>query len=140
MPLLSKLSSFWRNLLHKTQIEQDLDEEARSYIEMLTDEKVKAGATPQEARRAALIEFGGLDQVKEQVRDVRVGAFLEILWYDTRHAARSLAKNPGFAAVAVLTTRSWHWWHPRDLQRDLRRAAESLALCGQRPFGGAGCS
>ncbi len=47
MPLLSKLSSFWRNLLHKTQIEQDLDEEARSYIEMLTDEKVKAGATPQ---------------------------------------------------------------------------------------------
>ena len=103
MPLLSKLSSFWRNLLHKTQIEQDLDEEARSYIEMLTEEKVKAGATPQEARRAALIEFGGLDQVKEKVRDVRVGAFLETLWYDTRHAARSLAKNPGFAAVAVLT-------------------------------------
>ena len=61
MPLLSKFVSFWRNLFHKTQIEQELDEEARSYIEMLTEEKVKAGKTPEEARRAALIEFGGLD-------------------------------------------------------------------------------
>ena len=47
MPLFSKLSSLWRNLFHKTQIEQDLDEEARSYIEMLTDEKVEP-ARPRE--------------------------------------------------------------------------------------------
>ena len=103
MPLFSKLSSLWRNLLHKTQIEQDLDEEASSYIEMLTEEKVRTGKTPEEARRAALIEFGGLDQVKEQVRDARVGVFLETLWYDLRYAARSLANSRAFTAMAVLT-------------------------------------
>src|SRR5262245_11979288 len=103
MLLLSKLTSFWRNLFHKTRIEQELDEEARSYIEMLTEEKVRAGASREEARRAALIEFGGLDQVKERVRDVRIGVFLETIWLDLRYATRTLAKSRGFTAVAVLT-------------------------------------
>jgi putative ABC transport system permease protein len=103
MPLLSRISSFLRNLFHMTHVEQDLDEEARSYLEMLADENVKAGKTPEDARRAALIEFGGLDQVKEQVRDARVGVFLETIWLDLRNATRTLAKSPGFTAVAVLT-------------------------------------
>ena len=91
MPLLSKFVSFWQTLLRKARVEQELDEEIRSYIEMLTEEKVQAGETQEEARRAALIEFGGLDQVKERVRDARVGVFLETLWQDLRYAARALA-------------------------------------------------
>ena len=103
MPLLSKLSSFWRNLFHKTQIEQDLDEEARSYIEMLADENVKAGKTPEEARRAALIEFGGW--IRSRSRYETYGLESSSKHYgrtSLRHSACS-AKNPGFTAVAVLT-------------------------------------
>ena len=103
MPLLSHLSSLWRNLFHKERIERDLDEEVRAYVDLLTEEKFKGGMTPQEARRAALIQLGGVDQVEEQVREVRIGAFLETLLKDARLGLRMLIKNPGFTTVAVIT-------------------------------------
>src|SRR5690349_15370656 len=102
MPLLPRLSSLWRNLSNKGRVEQELTEEVQAYLELLIEAKIKEGVKPTEARRAALIEMGGMEQVKEKVREVRMGQTLETIWQDLRYGVRILAKQPGFTAVAVL--------------------------------------
>ena len=103
MPILPRLSSLWRNLFHKDQPEQELTEEVHAYLELLIEAKIKKGLSPAEARRAALIEMGGVEQVKESVREVRMGHFLETMWQDLRYGARMLMKKPGFTLIAVFT-------------------------------------
>src|SRR5215510_14980301 len=103
MPLLPRLSSLWRNLFHKSRKEQELTEEIDAYLEMLIEHKIKEGLNPAEARRAALIELGGREQVKEKVREARAGHQLENLWRDLRYGLQTLRRNPGFTAVAVLS-------------------------------------
>jgi len=83
--------------------DRELDRELAGYVKLLTEENIKAGMSPDEARRAALVEVGGVEQVKERVRDVRPGARIETLWRDVRYAARSLAWNPAFTIVAIVT-------------------------------------
>ena len=79
MLLLSRLSSLVRNLLQKDRVDADLDEEIRSYASMAADEKRRAGLGAEDARRAALVELGGVEQVKEEVREVRQGALADQL-------------------------------------------------------------
>src|ERR1700733_6698377 len=102
MQFLSRLSSLRRNFFARARVERDLDAELRVYLEQVTDENCGAGMGPTEARRAACIELGGMEQVKEEVRQVRTGQMLEELLQDLRYGFRTLRKNLAFTAVAVL--------------------------------------
>ena len=98
-----RILSLFRNLFRKRENEQALEDELRSSLEALTQEKMKQGLSQSVARREALLEIGGIEQVKERVRAVRAGRFVEDLAKDIRYALRQLRRNRSFTAVAVLT-------------------------------------
>src|SRR5690348_14216826 len=96
---LQRLFSFFR----RAQLDGDLDVEMSSHLELAIEENLRRGLSHAEARRQALLRFGGPQQAKEQHREARALLLLEILLKDLRFALRLFGKNPGFTAVAVLT-------------------------------------
>ena len=84
-------------------MERELDEEMRFHLEMEIAKNVKAGMAEVEARRAAVLAFGGVDRMAEAHRDARGTRVVEDIFADLRYAARSLARAPGFVAVSIFT-------------------------------------
>ena len=95
--------NWWQRLFKREQAEKRLDAELRFHLETLVAAKVRDGLTEDEARRLVRLEFGGLDQVKEECRDARGTRWVETIAQDLRFAWRTLRKSPAFAVIAVLT-------------------------------------
>ena len=103
MPLFVKARSFLRNLFLSRGVEAELDREVHSHLELLIAENIRAGMTPREAERAARVELGGIEQVKEDVREQQMGNWLRSVFSDCRYGLRQLRKNLGATAVMVFT-------------------------------------
>jgi predicted permease len=103
MPLGARLRSLSRNLFRPHRSERLLDEELRLYVDLLAAEYKRAGMSPADARRRAVVETGGLEQVKEATRDVRTGHRMVTLSRELRYALRVLRRSPGFVTTAVAT-------------------------------------
>ncbi len=100
---MPRLARVLRNLFRSDRVDRELDDELRAYVEMTADEKRSAGLSDAEARRLALAELGGIEPVKERVRDVRAGVLLEQARQDLAYAIRTLRKNAAFTTIAVAT-------------------------------------
>ena len=101
--MINRLRAHWNNVFRRDQLNHDLDEELHAYVELVSAEKVRSGMSPGEAYRDTRREMGGVDQVRQRVRDIRAGTLLEKLAQDVRYGVRTLAKNPAFSLVVMAT-------------------------------------
>jgi predicted permease len=92
-----------RSIFHRQKADEELDEELRNHLELKTQQYISQGIAPQEARRAAVLEMGGIEKRKEECRDARGIHFLETFAQDLGYGFRMLRKSPGFAAIAIVT-------------------------------------
>lgn len=103
METFRAVASRFLALFRRGRLERELDEDIQAHLEMLVAENIQQGMTPEEARYAARRSFGGVEQTKETYRSHRSLQSLETLVQDLRYGLRQLRRNPGFAAVAVVT-------------------------------------
>jgi putative ABC transport system permease protein len=99
--LWSRLQAMLGRLVDRGASDEELSEELLAFVEHDTESKIRSGMTPEDARRAALIELGGAEQVKESVRDARAGARWESIFQDIRYAIRSLGQARGFSFSVI---------------------------------------
>jgi macrolide transport system ATP-binding/permease protein len=102
MSLLRNITSGFRSLFRKEQVDRELDEELRAYQQMAAEEKMKQGMSRKDALRAVRLERGSLEVTKEVIRSGGWEFFVESVWQDLRFALRQWTKNPGFALTAVV--------------------------------------
>src|SRR5438874_1746484 len=91
------------NWFRRGKLESGLDRELQYHIDRRVSDLMLSGLPEREARRQAMLEFGGLTQVREGVRDVWLSRWLRDFAYDIRYSARSFLRNPSFSATAVLS-------------------------------------
>ena len=103
MAWLNRLVAGFRSLSRRARAEQELDAELRDFLDRAVEERMRSGMTREAATRAARVQLGITDAVKDRVRDVGWESVVESLWLDGRYAARSLRRSAGFTAACILT-------------------------------------
>ena len=102
MSLLRAITSGLGSLFRKEQVDRELDEELRGFLQMAVEEKMKQGMSRKDALRAVRLERGSLDVAKEEVRSAGWESYAETVGRDLHFALRQWTKNPGFALSAVV--------------------------------------
>lgn len=103
MRFLDKVRLRWRSVVRRRSAEAEMEAEFQFHFDQLIEENIARGISPDEARRLARVEMGGITQLQEECRDMWQMSIVEDIWKDLRHAMRLLLRTPGFTAVALLT-------------------------------------